>query len=71
MRPTKNFIGYTDVTIFERDDDVVGGLSTTEIPQYRLPYDVVQFEMKLMKDLGVKVLLFFIYIFRFLVFLVF
>ena len=62
MRPTKNFKGYTDVTIFERDDDVVGGLSTTEIPQYRLPYDVVQFEMKLMKDLGVKVLLFFLYL---------
>lgn len=48
-------LGYTDVTIFDKVDDVIGGLSTTEIPQYRLPYDVVQFEVKLMKDLGVKV----------------
>ena len=29
--------------------------STSEIPQYRLPYDVVSFEVDLMKDLGVKV----------------
>jgi len=30
--------------------------STSEIPQFRLPYEVVQFEIDLMKDLGVKVL---------------
>lgn len=48
-------LGYSNVTIFEKDQEAVGGLSTTEIPQYRLPYDVVQFEIKLMKDLGVKV----------------
>ena len=30
--------------------------SSSEIPQYRLPYDVVSFEVELMKDLGVKVL---------------
>ena len=30
-------------------------LSSSEIPQYRLPYDVVSFEVELMKDLGVKV----------------
>lgn len=29
--------------------------STAEIPQFRLPYEVVQFEIDLMKDLGVKV----------------
>ena len=29
--------------------------SSSEIPQYRLPYDVVSFEVELMKDLGVKV----------------
>ncbi|KAG7235750.1 hypothetical protein INR49_002252 [Caranx melampygus] len=28
---------------------------TAEIPQFRLPYEVVQFEIDLMKDLGVKV----------------
>lgn len=32
-----------------------GGLSSNEIPQYRLPYDVVDFEVALMKDLGVKI----------------
>lgn len=30
-------------------------MSSTEIPQYRLPYDVVDFEISLMKDLGIKV----------------
>lgn len=30
--------------------------SSTEIPQFRLPYDVVQFEVDLMRDLGVKVM---------------
>ena len=34
---------------------LLGGLSSTEIPQYRLPYDVVSFEVQLMKDLGVKI----------------
>ena len=29
--------------------------SSSEIPQYRLPYDVVSYEVELMKDLGVKV----------------
>lgn len=28
----------------------------SEIPQFRLPYDVVNFEAELMKDLGVKVM---------------
>lgn len=30
--------------------------SSSEIPQFRLPYNVVSFEVELMKDLGVKVL---------------
>jgi ribulose 1,5-bisphosphate synthetase/thiazole synthase len=47
-------LGYSDITIFEKDD-TIGGLSTNEIPQYRLPYDVVAYEIQLMKDLGVKV----------------
>lgn len=29
--------------------------SISEIPQFRLPYDAVNFEIELMKDLGVKV----------------
>lgn len=30
--------------------------SSSEIPQFRLPYEVVQFELDLMKDLGVQVM---------------
>ncbi|TNN60412.1 Dihydropyrimidine dehydrogenase [NADP(+)] [Liparis tanakae] len=41
-------LGYDDITIFEKQN-------TSEIPQFRLPYEVVQFEIDLMKDLGVKV----------------
>ncbi|KAM6454393.1 dihydropyrimidine dehydrogenase [NADP(+)] isoform 7-T7 [Liasis olivaceus] len=48
-------LGYSDITIFEKEN-YVGGLSTSEIPQFRLPYDVVHFETKLMKDLGVKII---------------
>ena len=48
-------MGYTDVTIYERDE-FVGGLNTSELPSYRLPYDVINFEIDLMKDLGVKVI---------------
>ena len=29
--------------------------SSSEIPQFRLPYNVVDYEINLMKDLGVKV----------------
>ena len=47
-------MGYNDVTIYERDE-FVGGLNTSELPSYRLPYDVINFEMDLMKDIGVKV----------------
>uniref|UniRef100_A0A665W709 Dihydropyrimidine dehydrogenase [NADP(+)] n=1 Tax=Echeneis naucrates TaxID=173247 RepID=A0A665W709_ECHNA len=48
-------LGYDNITIFERQK-YIGGLSTSEIPQFRLPYEVVQFEIDLMKDLGVKVM---------------
>lgn len=47
-------LGYQDLTIFEKYD-YLGGLSSSEIPQYRLPYDAVNFEIELMKDLGVKI----------------
>uniref|UniRef100_A0A8C3G5W1 Dihydropyrimidine dehydrogenase [NADP(+)] n=1 Tax=Cyclopterus lumpus TaxID=8103 RepID=A0A8C3G5W1_CYCLU len=46
-------LGYDNITIFEKQK-YIGGLSTSEIPQFRLPYEVVQFEIDLMKDLGVK-----------------
>lgn len=48
-------LGYTDVTIYEKQD-YFGGLSSSEIPQYRLPYEVVKFEVDLMLDLGVKLI---------------
>ncbi|KAM6948993.1 dihydropyrimidine dehydrogenase [NADP(+)] [Aplochiton taeniatus] len=47
-------LGYDDITVFEKQE-YIGGLSTAEIPQFRLPFEVVQFEIDLMKDLGVKV----------------
>ena len=37
--------------------------SSSEIPQFRLPYDVVNFELELVKDLGVKVSIFFLSLF--------
>lgn len=47
-------LGYTDVTVFEKEE-YVGGLSTSEIPGFRLPYSAVEVEVQQMKDLGVKV----------------
>ncbi|XP_060818613.1 dihydropyrimidine dehydrogenase [NADP(+)] [Bombus pascuorum] len=47
-------LGYDNITIFEKEN-YIGGLSSSEIPQYRLPYDVVNFEIDLIKDLGVKI----------------
>ncbi|CAH1775886.1 unnamed protein product [Owenia fusiformis] len=47
-------LGYSDITIYEKQK-YIGGLSSAEIPQFRLPYDVVSFEVDMMKDLGVKV----------------
>lgn len=47
-------LGYTNLTIYEKEE-YYGGLNTSELPAYRLPYDVVNFEIDLMKDLGVKI----------------
>lgn len=47
-------LGYTNLTVFEKEE-WIGGLSSAEIPQFRLPYEVVSFEVDQMKDLGVKV----------------
>lgn len=47
-------LGYSNITIYEKEN-YQGGLSSSEIPQYRLPYDVVNFEIEQMKDLGVKI----------------
>lgn len=47
-------MGYHDITIFEKQE-FIGGLSSSEIPQYRLPYNVVSFEIDLMRDLGVRI----------------
>ncbi len=46
-------LGYSDITIFEKEE-FAGGLNTSELPAYRLPIDIVNFEMDLVKDLGVK-----------------
>ncbi|KAL8582205.1 hypothetical protein ACOMHN_004124 [Nucella lapillus] len=47
-------LGYSNVTVFEKKA-YCGGLSSSEIPQFRLPFGVVDFEIEQMKDLGVKV----------------
>ncbi|KTG44738.1 hypothetical protein cypCar_00006089 [Cyprinus carpio] len=47
-------LGYDDITIFEKQR-FIGGLSSSEIPQFHLPYEVVQFKVDLMKDLGVMI----------------
>ncbi|KAF8382979.1 dpyd-1, partial [Pristionchus pacificus] len=46
-------LGYTDITVYEKRD-YLGGLSSSEIPQFRLPFNVVDFEVQLAKDIGVK-----------------
>jgi dihydropyrimidine dehydrogenase (NADP+) len=47
-------MGYSNLTIYEKCTSV-GGLSSLEIPQFRLPFSVVEFEVDLMRDLGVKI----------------
>ncbi|KAJ6242846.1 dihydropyrimidine dehydrogenase [NADP(+)] [Anaeramoeba flamelloides] len=47
-------LGYKNITIFEKNS-YPGGLSSTEIPSFRLPYEAVKWEVSLMQDLGVKV----------------
>lgn len=46
-------LGYNNLHVFEQNSQA-GGLSLTEIPQFRLPADAVNFELQLMLDLGVK-----------------
>ena len=48
-------LGYKDITVFEKEE-FTGGLNMSELPAYRLPVEVVNYEIELMKDLGVKVL---------------
>ena len=47
-------LGYQDLTVYEKEE-FVGGLSTSEIPEFRLPLNVVTYEVDLMRDLGVRV----------------
>ncbi|KAK7100969.1 dihydropyrimidine dehydrogenase [NADP(+)]-like [Littorina saxatilis] len=47
-------LGYSDLTIFEKKK-YCGGLSSSEIPQFRLPFGVVDFEIEQAKDIGVKI----------------
>ena len=47
-------LGYTNIHIVEKES-YAGGLSSSEIPQYRLDTEAVQWEIGLMKDLGVNV----------------
>lgn len=47
-------LGYRNVHIFERSS-TIGGLSRTEIPQFRLPAAAVNLEIKLMQDIGVRI----------------
>ncbi|XP_071451994.1 dihydropyrimidine dehydrogenase [NADP(+)], partial [Hetaerina americana] len=47
-------LGYKNVEIYEKEE-FHGGLSTSEIPQYRLPFEAVNFEVDLAKDIGVKI----------------
>jgi NADPH-dependent glutamate synthase beta subunit-like oxidoreductase len=44
--------GY-NVTIFEKAP-VVGGMLTTGIPSYRLPREIVEAEIQLIRDMGVS-----------------
>lgn len=46
-------LGYKNITVYEKRN-YFGGLSASEIPQYRLPVEVVNFEIQLVKDLGVR-----------------
>lgn len=47
-------LGYANVDVFE-SRPYSGGLSTSEIPQYRLDSESVLWETSLMEDIGVKV----------------
>ncbi len=53
MKTAKHYVTTTIVCF--NDHKTFMPYSSSEIPQFRLPYDVVNFEVELMKDLGVKV----------------
>jgi len=47
-------LGYNNVHVFEREA-FGGGISSTEIPQFRLTHEAVEYEVELMKSLGVHI----------------
>eukprot|EP00708_Paratrimastix_pyriformis_P002040 GAFH01000778.1.p1 GENE.GAFH01000778.1~~GAFH01000778.1.p1 ORF type:complete len:1009 (-),score=433.33 GAFH01000778.1:131-2905(-) len=47
-------LGYTDVTILEKDA-TAGGIVSSEIPSFRIPNEVVQAEVRMVQELGVKI----------------
>lgn len=47
-------LGYKNIEVFEKEK-FGGGISSTEIPEFRLEHDAVEYEVKLMTALGVKV----------------
>lgn len=47
-------LGYKNVHVFEKDQSG-GGLISSEIPRNRASLSGLEFEIGLMKDLGVKV----------------
>ncbi|OQV18065.1 Dihydropyrimidine dehydrogenase [NADP(+)] [Hypsibius exemplaris] len=47
-------LGYSNITIYEKQQ-FPAGLSAAEIPQFRLPFESVAWEVELMQDLGVKI----------------
>ena len=47
-------LGYQDLTVYEKEE-YLGGLSTSEIPEFRLPLEAVSYEVELMRDLGVRI----------------
>lgn len=47
-------LGYRDITILEKEA-VPGGILTTEIPKFRIPFEVVESETRMVTELGVKI----------------
>ncbi|EDW77983.2 uncharacterized protein Dwil_GK24771 [Drosophila willistoni] len=46
-------LGYKDITIYE-ENEYAGGLAALEFPQFRLPLEAVNFEVNLVRHLGVQ-----------------
>jgi len=47
-------LGYKNIEVFEKEN-YGGGLSASEIPQFRCEWDAVEYEVQLMQSLGVKI----------------